>query len=91
MMQKIALIAAVILPFWNIPLIIRIIKRRSSEDISIFWAVGVWTCFALMAPEGFRSEDIVWKTFNIVNFVLFTAVLVTVLIYRKARGKKAPK
>ena len=82
-MKTIALIAAIILPLWNIPLIVRIIKRRSSKDISIPWALGVWVCFLLMAPEAIRSPDLVWRTFNIVNLVLFTAVVVVVLIYRK--------
>lgn len=82
-MKTIALIAAIILPLWNIPLIVRIIKRRSSKDISIPWALGVWVCFLLMAPEAIRSPDLVWRTFNIVNLILFTAVVVVVLIYRK--------
>lgn len=82
-MKTIALIAAIILPLWNIPLIVRIIKRRSSKDISIPWALGVWICFLLMAPEAIRSPDLVWRTFNVVNLVLFTAVVVVVLIYRK--------
>ena len=88
MMQKIALVAAVILPLWNIPLIVRIIKRRSSADISIYWVVGVWVCFALMAPTGFVSPDLVWRTFNIVNFVFFSCVLIVVLIYRKIAKTK---
>lgn len=87
-MQKIALVAAIILPLWNIPLIMRIVKRKSSEDISIYWVVGVWTCFALMAPAGFTSQDPVWRVFNITNFILFTSVLVTVLIYRKKKNSK---
>ena len=87
MTQKIAMIAAIVLPFWNIPLIVRIIKRKSSDDISTLWVLGVWTCFLLMAPEGFRSSDPVWRTFNIVNMVLFSAVAVTVLAY-KGKGKK---
>ena len=82
-MKTIALIAAIILPLWNMPLIVRIIKRRSSEDISIPWALGVWICFLLMAPEAFRSPDIVWRAFNVMNLILFTAVVSTVLIYRK--------
>lgn len=85
MMQKIALIAAVVLPLWNIPLIARIIKRKSSRDISIHWALGVWICFLLMAPEAFRSTDIVWKTFNIVNLVLFSGVVIAVLAYRNSK------
>jgi uncharacterized protein with PQ loop repeat len=83
MIQKIAFIAAIVLPLWNIPLIIQIIKRRSSKDISIYWALGVWTCFVLMAPEAFRSPDAVWRAFNIVNLILFTAVVISVLLYRK--------
>ena len=83
MMKTIALIAAVVLPLWNIPLIVRVIKRRSSKDLSISWAVGVWVCFVLMAPEAMRSPDIVWRAFNIVNLVLFTGVTAVVLLYRK--------
>ncbi|MEI8176559.1 MAG: hypothetical protein WCG78_06805 [Candidatus Omnitrophota bacterium] len=83
MLQKIAMIAAVVLPFWNIPLIARIIKRRSSKDISLYWAIGVWVCLMLVAPSGFVSPDPVWKVYNIVNFVLFTLVVIFVLAYRK--------
>ena len=82
-MEKIAFIAAIVLPFWNIPLIVRVIRRRSSRDISIFWALGVWVCFLLMAPEAFRSPDPVWRAFNIVNLILFSAVVAVVLLYRK--------
>jgi len=81
-MEKIAFIAAIILPFWNVPLIIRIVKRKSSKDISLYWALGVWTCFLLMAPDGFTSDDPVWRIFNVVNLVLFTFVALTVIIYR---------
>lgn len=77
------LIAAVILPLWNIPLIIRIIKRKSSFDISLWWALGVWVCMLLMAPSGFTSPDIVWRTYNIVNIIFFTGVVAVTLIYRK--------
>ncbi len=83
MIQKIGLVAAIVLPLWNIPLIIRIVKRKSSNDISLLWAIGVWTCLILMAPSGFVSEDIVWKVFNIVNLILFSAVMITILIYHK--------
>lgn len=83
MRQKIALIAAIILPLWNIPLIARVIKRKSSEDISMYWALGVWVCFLLMAPEAFYSADIVWRVFNIANLILFSAVVAVVLAYRK--------
>ncbi len=87
MVERIALVASIILPLWNIPLIIRIVKRKSSKDISLYWAAGVWTCFALMAPAGFMSKDLVWRTFNVVNFIFFTLVFIFVLIYRRGEGK----
>ena len=82
MIQVIGIIAAVILPFWNIPLIIRIQKRKSSKDISIFWALGVWVCLILMFPAAIVSNDTVFKVFSIVNIALFSLVVVQTLRYR---------
>ncbi|HOD11995.1 MAG TPA: hypothetical protein PLO93_00575 [Candidatus Omnitrophota bacterium] len=85
MIQIFGLCAAIILPLWNIPLIVHIIKRRSSKDISLWWALGVWTCLIVMAPSGMISKDIVWKVFCIINLILFSGVVVTTLVYRKDR------
>ena len=90
-MEKIAFIAAIVLPLWNIPLIVRIIKRKSSNDISIHWTLGVWVCFLLMAPQAFTSADHVWRAFNIMNLILFTAVVIAVLAYRKTAKTPAQK
>lgn len=85
MWQRLALIAAVVLPFFNIPLILRIIKRRSSQDVSLWWLFGVWICMLLMVPAAFVSSDYIWKIFNIINTLFFTGVVVTVLTYWKRR------
>ena len=45
MIEKIGLVAAIILPFWNIPMIVRIGRRKSSNDVSLWWVFGVWICF----------------------------------------------
>ncbi|MBI4115511.1 MAG: hypothetical protein HY447_02940 [Candidatus Omnitrophica bacterium] len=83
MIQKIALIASILLPLWNIPLVVRIIQRKSSKDISLLWTLGVWVCLILMLPSGVVSKDLVWKVFCIVNFSFFSLVVAAVLIYRK--------
>jgi uncharacterized membrane protein YhaH (DUF805 family) len=83
--QTLGLVTAIVLPLWNIPLIARMVKRKSSKDISLWWALGVWVCLVLMAPSGLVSQDIVWKVYNIVNFILFSAVVVTTLIYHKGK------
>ena len=82
MIKTIGLIAAVILPFWNIPLIVRIEKRKSSKDISLFWAFGVWICLVLMFPAALISNDIVFKVFSIVNIILFSLVVIQTLRFR---------
>ena len=87
--DQVAFVAAIILPFFNIPLIVKMVRRRSSQDISLWWLLGVWTCILLMAPSAFRSEDVVWRTFSYFNIVLFTMVVITTLKYRK--GSNAPK
>lgn len=86
--EKLALVASVSVPLFNIPLIFRIIKRKSSEDLSMVWLLGVWVCFLLMAPSGFQSSDVVWRTFNIANLTLFTVVVVVALKYRKPRKRE---
>lgn len=85
MIKTIGLIAAIVLPLWNIPLVMRIIKRKSSEDISVAWVLGVWFCLLAMFPSGISSTDIVWKAFNIANMLLFSCVVVIVLFYRKSK------
>jgi uncharacterized protein with PQ loop repeat len=88
LIQTLGLAAAVILPLWNIPLIARIIQRKSSKDISLWWALGVWCSLLVMAPSGFTSKDIVWKVFNITNLVLFSAVVFFTLMYHRGFHEK---
>lgn len=88
MIEIIGLIAAIILPFWNIPLIVRIQKRRSCEDISLYWAFGVWACLILMMPSGLMSSDIVFKVFTVINFILFSVVAIQVVRFRSVKKKK---
>ena len=83
-MDYVSTIAAAALPLFDIPLIVRIVRRRSSEDISVSWIVGLWVCSVGMAPAAIiSSEDLVWKTFNVVNVILLTGVLIAVIYYRK--------
>ena len=81
--DKIAFVAGIALPLFNIPLIMRIVKRKSSKDISLWWLLGVWTCILLMAPSAFQSEDVVWRYYNYNNVILFTAVVFTTIKYWK--------
>lgn len=88
LINSIGIVAAVVLPLFNIPLIFKIVQRKSSRDISLCWALGVWVCIVLMAPSGFTSEDVVWRTFNYMNIVLFTGVVFTTLKYRDGHTKR---
>ncbi|OGW83433.1 MAG: hypothetical protein A2987_03175 [Omnitrophica bacterium RIFCSPLOWO2_01_FULL_45_10] len=88
MIENIALFAAVVLPFFNLPLIFRIIRRRSSEDISVVWALGIWVCLILMAPSAFCSKDTVWRVFSVINLALFSLVVFFVLLYSRPKGSR---
>jgi len=86
MIQTLGMVAGIMLPLWNIPLIVKIFKRKSSKDISLAWALGVWVCIVGMFPAALNSSDMVWKTFSIINFVLFTGVVIATLVFRKGEG-----
>ena len=76
------LIGGIVLPLFNIPLIMRIIKRKSSDDLSLIWVIGVWVCIVLMTPAGFTSKETVWRIYSYFNITLFTGVMIATLRYR---------
>ena len=80
--EIVGIVAGVTLPLFNIPLILRLLKRKSAEDFSISWAVGVWICILLMTPQALRSQDLAFKAYGIVNIIFFSAVVFLVLKYR---------
>ena len=82
MMHVIGMMAAVMLPLWNIPLIIKIRQRRSSKDVSVLWTWGVFVCLLLMLPSALVSADRVFKVFSVVNIVFFAGVVIQVIRYR---------
>ena len=75
--------AAVTMPLWNIPLMIRIHRRKTSNDISLAWLFGVWGSILLMLPASLVSSDPVLKAFGVSNFFLFSLVVVVVVAYRR--------
>ncbi|MEI6438309.1 MAG: hypothetical protein WCO69_06140 [Candidatus Omnitrophota bacterium] len=81
--EALALVASVVMPLWNIPLIVQIIRRKSSDDLSLWWLWGVWTCMLLMVPWAFITTDRVLRVFSGINFVLFSGVAIAVMKYRK--------
>lgn len=80
--QKIGMVGAVVLPLFNIPLIVRLWQRKSSKDFSLSWAIGVWVCVVLMTPQALRSVDVSFRVFGILNIVLFSVVVFMILRYR---------
>lgn len=82
MIKLLGLVAALVLPLWNIPLILKISKRKSSKDFSLLWTFGVWLTLLAMLPSAIVSDDFVFKTFNIANIAIFTAVVVVVIRHR---------
>ncbi|TMA08122.1 MAG: hypothetical protein E6J89_15450 [Deltaproteobacteria bacterium] len=90
MIQTLGLVSGIIMPFFNIPLIVRVIRRRSSADISLVWAVGAWICVMGILPSSLQSPDPVLLAFGVVNAIFFTGVFVSVLYFhpsvKKSKG-----
>ena len=82
MIDAMGLVAALLLPLWNIPLIVRMRQRKSSKDLSAAWAYGVLACILLMLPAALRSTDQTFKVFAVANAALFSLVVVHVVRYR---------
>ena len=83
LIQHIGIVAAVVMPLFNIPLILNIQQRKSSKDLSLLWASGVFVCILLMFPVALHSPDNVFKAYSVVNTFFFGMVLAQVLRFRK--------
>ena len=86
--ELVGTVSGVALPLFNIPLIARLLKRKSSQDMSLVWAVGVWVCIVLMTPQGLRSSDLAFRLYSMVNICFFSVVVFLVLKYRIASKQR---
>ncbi len=75
----VGVVASVVLPLFNIPLILKIRKRGSSNDFSLTWTFGIMGCTLLMMPSVLITPDIVFKAFGIINFISFSTVMFYIL------------
>src|SRR3989338_2128177 len=83
LIEKIGLIASCALPLFNIPLIVRMKKRKSADDIRLTWLFGVWGCIVFMMPAALSSSDVVFRVYGITNLILFSAVVWTVMQFKR--------
>ena len=82
--ELLGIIVAIGLPFFNIPLVLRIRNNKSSHDISIIWTLGIYTGFILLLPPAYISSDPVFRASAIMNVLSFTVVIFYVIKYRRA-------
>ena len=75
--------ASFAMPFFNIPMILRLLKRKRSDDISLIWTGGVWICIVLMTPKALTSSDLAFRLFGMTNILFFSAVTFLVFYYRR--------
>ncbi len=80
--ESIGYISSIALPLFNIPLMIRILKRKSSQDLSLAWVLGVLSCLIGIQPAAWISPDFVFKVYNTINLILFSGVAFLVLFFR---------
>ncbi len=74
--------SSIILPFFNIPLMLRLVRRKSSEDLSLIWVLGVFVCLSAMLPDAWTSPDFTYQVFATINLLFFLGVTFLVIYYR---------
>ena len=79
--QNLGFLGALCMPLCNIPMIARIIQRKSSNDISLAWVFGVEICVIAMVPSSLLSADPVLRIFGITNAFFFSVVTLVVWVY----------
>ncbi len=80
--QKLGMAASIALPLFNIPLMMRMIERKSSEDLSLIWVLGVFACIVATFPAAMHSPDIIFKVYQVINITFFSGVTVLAVYFR---------
>ena len=85
--QTLGFVSSIALPFFNIPLMMRLIRRRSSQDLSLTWVIGVFLSLLGMFPAGLRSTDLIFRVFTVVNLAFFSGVTALAIYFRYSSAK----
>lgn len=83
--QSLGLVASVCLPLFNIPLMMRMIQRRSSADLSLIWVLGVFFCIVATLPAAYYSPDLVFRVYQVINIIFFSGVMFLAVYFRVRR------
>jgi len=86
MIDIVGTIASFAMPFFNIPMILRLLKRKRSDDFSLVWTGGVTGCIFLMTPKALTSVDLAFKLFGYSNIILFTSMAFLIFYYHFKPG-----
>ncbi len=81
--QILGFLGSLALPLFNIPLMIKLYRRKSSADLSLVWVIGVEVCIILMLPAGLESQDLIFRVFAVMNILFFTGVACLAFYYRE--------
>lgn len=88
MIQTLGMVSGIMMPLFNLPLMLRVIRRRSSQDISLVWVIGVWFCVMGLLPSSLQSLDPILFAFGVVNALLFSGVFFSVLYFHPTLRKR---
>ena len=80
--ETLGYVSSISLPLFNIPLMIHLVRRKSSKDLSLTWVLGVFFCLGGMLPAGFQSVDPIFRIFSFLNFAFFAGVTFLTLYFR---------
>ena len=87
--EIVGLVAGICTAVSLLPQIIKIIKERKAQDISLFYLIVLLCGLALWTYYGFLKEDIPIIATNIFSMLLNIIVIILGIIY-KQKEKEAP-
>lgn len=88
--HTLGLVASIALPLFNIPLMMRMVERKSSADLSLIWVLGVFACIAATLPAAWHSPDVIFKVYQVINIIFFSGVTFLAVFYRRRNRSYTP-
>ena len=82
-MQYIFYLPAVLFLISGVPQIVKLIRTKSSEDISIWMYILTWVAVAIVIIDTFLHHDIGSAISNLVSLVTMSITIFLVIKYKK--------
>lgn len=89
--KELGYICSMIVPVFHIPLIMKLVRKKSSQEWSLLSVIGFWIATLGIQPWALMTDDRALTILNTLSLMFISVELVLVIKYRRNVPPKLPQ